>query len=90
LALDANAGKPKAAKAKPTPKPSATPDPTQDPVVQRVLKELQELNPKITASDIVTTSQADLRNMYAKLYMKQGVNLLEAKSKAQTVTLPSK
>jgi len=65
----------------------AAPDPTKDPIVQRILSDLQPLHPHLTAKEIVQTSNADLRKMYTAMYIHQGMKLLDAKHKAAEVPL---
>lgn len=65
----------------------ATPDPTKDPIVQRILSDLQPSHPHLTAQEIVRTSNADLRKMYIALYTQQGMKLLDAKHKAAEIPL---
>jgi hypothetical protein len=65
----------------------AAPDPTKDPIVQRILSDLQPLHPHLTAQEIVRTSNADLRKMYTAMYIHQGMKLLDAKHKAADIPL---
>lgn len=67
--------------------PKATPDPRKDPQVQRILSDLRPVYPHLTASEVVRTSNHDLRRMYERLYHTEGMNLLEAKQKAAVVLL---
>ena len=74
-------------KASSTATPKATPDPRKDPQIQKILSDLRPVYPHLTASEIVRTSNHDLRRMYERLYHTEGMNLLEAKQKAATVLL---
>lgn len=65
---------------KPTPTP--TPDIRLSPAIQKIASDLS-----ISASDVVRTSNNDLRKMYEALYSKQGLGLLESKKKAAAVEL---
>lgn len=64
-----------------------TPDPVKDPIIQRILHDLQPSHPHLTAKEIVQTSNADLRKMYVALYSKQEMKLLEAKERAAEIPL---
>ncbi len=75
--------KPKAS----SPASKATPDPTKDPIIHRILSDLQPSHPHLTAKEIVQTSNADLRKMYVNMYTQQGMKLMEAKEKAAAVPL---
>lgn len=67
--------------------PKATPDPRKDPQVQKILADLKSHYPHLTASEVVRTSNHDIRRMYEHLYHAEGINLLEAKHKAALVPL---
>jgi hypothetical protein len=67
--------------------PKAAPDPTKDPRIQRIFSDLHPCYPHLTASEVVRTSNQDLRRMYEHLYHVEGLGLLEAKQKAATVPL---
>ena len=83
-AIPAHAGsKPKVSGAVSKP----TPDPVKDPIIQRILHDLQPSHPHLTAKEIVQTSNADLRKMYVALYSKQGMKLMEARAKAAEIPL---
>jgi hypothetical protein len=73
--------------AKPKATPKATPDPKKDPQIQRIVSDLRPVYPHVTASEVVRTSNHDLRRMYEHLYHADGLNILEAKQKAASVRL---
>ena len=67
--------------------PKATPDPKKDPQIRKILSDLKPAYPHLTASEVLRTSNHDLRRMYEHLYQDEGLNLLEAKHKAALVPL---
>ena len=69
------------------PTSKSTPDPTKDPIVKRILSDLQPSHPHMTAKEVVQTSNADIRKMYVAMYSKQGLKLIEAKEKASEIPL---
>jgi len=67
-----------------------TPDTAKDPIVQRILRDLQPTHPHLTPQDVVRTSNADLRKMYVAIFTQQGMKLLEAKQKAAEIPLKNR